>query len=140
MRQKAVIDSGPLIALFDKDDAWHERVVSFFEGFEGKLYSTIAVVTEVTHLLDFNLEVQLDFLSWISRGAVEIVNLQCEDIEDVCVLTKKYSDLPMDFADASLVHISDKLGIESVISVDSDFYVYRTLSNGYLSNILTITA
>ena len=45
-------------------------------------------------------------------------------------------DLPVDFADASLVHISEKLGIQNVISIDSDFLVYRTLSNGYLRNLL----
>lgn len=138
MRKKAVIDSGPLIALFDKDDDHHHKIISFIKNYNGTLYSTIAVVTEVTHLLDFNLAVQLDFLKWISRGAITLIDIKQEDLEDICSLTEKYSDLPMDFADASLVHISEKLQIDKVISIDSDCYIYRTLSNGYLSNLLDL--
>lgn len=137
MQKKAVIDSGPLIALFDKDDQWHREVISFLKHYDGKLCTTIAVITEVTHLLDFNIQVQLDFLRWISQGAVEIVDIKTDDVEDICTLTNKYSDLPMDFADASLVQIAEKLNIENVVSIDKDFYIYRTLSNGYLSNLLT---
>ena len=75
-------------------------------------------------------------LDWVAKGAIEIVDLNSEDLRVICTLSQKYSDLPMDFADASLVHISEKLGIKSVISIDSDFSVYRTLSNGYLTNLL----
>jgi predicted nucleic acid-binding protein len=133
---KAVIDSGPLIALFDRDDAWHASVLAFFKELEGQLYTTIAVLTEVSHLLDFHVDVQLSFLDWVAKGAIEIVDLNSEDLRVICTLSQKYSDLPMDFADASLVHISEKLGIKSVISIDCDFNVYRTLSNGYLTNLL----
>jgi predicted nucleic acid-binding protein len=133
---KAVIDSGPLIALFDRDDDWHVRVVAFFREFQGQLYTTVAVLSEVVHLLDFNVKVQLGFLEWVAKGAIEIIDLNVEDLECICTLSRKYMDLPMDFADASLVHISEKLGIQNVISIDSDFLVYRTLSNGYLRNLL----
>ena len=135
MRNSAVIDSGPLIALFDKDDSFHKRAVSVLQGFDGRLYSTLAVVTEVSHLLDFNIRVQLDCLKWITRGGLELVEVRVEDISAICSLTEKYSNVPMDLADASLVLAAEKLGIKQVISIDSDFLIYRTLSNGFLNNI-----
>lgn len=135
MRNSAVIDSGPLIALFDKDDLFHQRAVSVLQSFDGRLYSTLAVVTEVSHLLDFSIRVQLDFLKWISRGGLELVEIRAEDISVICSLTEKYSNVPMDIADASLVFAAEKLGIKQVISIDSDFLIYRTLSNGFLTNI-----
>lgn len=136
MPSKAVIDSGPLVALFDRDDLWHERVCDFLRSYQGKLYTTIAVITEVSHLLDFHLGVQQDFLQWVAHGAVTIENLHGDDLQEICVLCQQYLNVPMDFADASLVHIAEKKQIQHVISIDSDFYIYRTLSNGYLINLI----
>ena len=60
--QKTIIDSGPLIALFDKNDKYHKLVIEFFKDFKGEFVTSWAVITEVTHMLDFNLQVQLNFL------------------------------------------------------------------------------
>ena len=138
MQKRAVIDSGPLIALFDKDDSLHTKVMEFFQSFAGKLYSTLAVVTELTHMLDFNVSTQIDFLKWVANGGIELVDLTEKDLVQVCTLTEKYSDIPMDFADASLVLIAEKLQIRLCISIDSDFYIYRTLSDGYLENLMDL--
>ena len=138
MQKRAVIDSGPLIALFDKDDSHHTKVMEFFKGFSGKLYSTLPVVTEVSHMLDFNVSTQIDFLKWVAIGAIELAEMTEKDLVQVCTLTEKYSDIPMDFADASLILIAEKLQVQFCISLDSDFYIYRTLSNGYLENLLEL--
>jgi len=66
--QKALIDSGPLIALFDKSDSYHKQSVEFFKEFKGILWTTWPVVTEVSHMLDFSIQVQINFLTWIERG------------------------------------------------------------------------
>ena len=138
MQKIAVIDSGPLIALFDCDDSFYQRATRFLESYDGKLVTTTAVITEVLHLLDFHVSVQLDFLRWVYRGAVELVEIKIEDIEHILLLTEKYSNVPMDFADASLVVVAETRNIKNVVSIDSDFYVYRTLSKGYLQNIFDI--
>ena len=80
----------------------------------------------------------MDFLRWVYRGAVELVEIKIEDIEHILLLTEKYSNVPMDFADASLVVVAETRNIKNVVSIDSDFYVYRTLSKGYLQNIFDI--
>jgi len=133
--KRAVIDSGPLIALFDRDDAFHEPVKDFLRNYVGTLHTSIAVMTEVTHLLDFSMRAQLDFLEWIRHGAVAIETIDQEDLADICQMTAKYADLPMDFADATLVKIADREKISHVVSIDRDFYIYRKSNRTYLKNL-----
>jgi len=125
MPEKVVVDSGPLVALFDKDDDYHEQALRFIEQFRGILISNLAVVTEVAYLLDFSRDAQTDFLQWVADGAVSLEEVNTEDFERILQLTKKYSDLPMDFADVSLVAICERLTIRKVASVDRDFSIYR---------------
>ena len=72
-----VVDSGPLIALFDGSDRYHEAAKRFLERVHGRLHSNIAVITEVVHMLDFSAQAQHDFLAWadqammIDAGAVQ---------------------------------------------------------------------
>ena len=60
--QKTIIDSGPLIALFDKSDKYHQKVLTFLQYYKGELITSWAVITEVSHILDFNLQVQLNYI------------------------------------------------------------------------------
>jgi len=136
--QKTLIDSGPLIALFDKSDSYHLKVLNFLKSYKGTLVTSIAVVTEVSHMLDFNLQVQIDFLKWIELGGVEIYNITQNDIADIRVMMQKYIDIPMDFADASLMYIANIENIKEIISIDSDFDIYRTLKKQNLRNLLYI--
>ncbi len=135
MAKKAVIDSGPLIALFDKDDKYHKKAVKFIKNFDGQLISTLPVITEVCHLLDFNIQTQIDFLTWVKDGALNLTTLSTDDFTQIIKLTQKYSDIPMDFADASLVVISENLNIRDIISVDKDFLIYRHRNGKAFLNI-----
>ncbi len=86
-------------------------------------------------MLDFNVQTQIDFLTWIQLGGVNIEAIKNEDIGRIIELSMKYSDLPMDLADASLVVLSEKLKIKKIITIDSDYYVYRTIKKEMIENI-----
>ena len=135
MPKRIVIDSGPLIALFDKDDRYHKNALKFIKGLKGELVSNYPVITEVMHLLDFSVRVQIDFLRWVSNGGITIADILGEDLLRIIELTGKYSDLPMDFADASLVVLCERMKIRDIASVDSDFGIYRTGEKKALNNI-----
>jgi len=130
-----LIDAGPIIALFDKDDLYHQSIVNFLRQFKGYLYTTWPVITEVTHLLSFNTCVQVDFLKWLKRGAVIIIPIENTYFDRIIELFEKYSDIPMDLADSSLIIASEITGIKEIVTIDSDYYVYRTRSKKYLKNI-----
>ncbi len=131
-----IVDAGPLIALFDKDDKYHNSVIKFLKTFDGQLITSWPAITEVTHLLSFNVNVQIDFLEWLKRKAVTIVNLENIHLERIIQLSKKYSDVPMDLADSSLIVIAELTNITEIITIDSDYYIYKTKNKKSLNNIL----
>jgi len=129
-----LIDAGPLIALFDRSDKYHLKAVRYIKEFDGQLLTTWPVITEVCHMLDFNTKSQINFLLWIERGAVKLIDLDSNHLTRIIELTKKFDDVPMDLADASLMVASEKTNCLQIASIDSDFYVYRTVRNKYLTN------
>jgi hypothetical protein len=128
-----------LIALFDSSDKHHLRVKAFLRGFKGTLLTTWPVLTEVCHLLDFSIQSQLDFLRWIRRGAVGVEGLDHQALDDIIALVDKYHDRPMDLADASLLVLALRDGIRHIVSVDSDFDIYRLPDKTKLKNLLKLT-
>lgn len=133
--KKTLIDAGPLIALFDKSDNYHDRCIKFIKKYRGRLVTSWAVVTEVLYMLDFCVEAQVDFLRWLQRDAVEIFPLDKESIARIIDFSKIYADLPMDFADATLMVISELEKIHDIITIDSEFLIYRNLRKEILNNI-----
>ncbi len=134
--KNTIVDAGPLIALFDQDDKYHNSIIKFLKQFNGNLITTWPVITEVTHLLSFNINVQIDFLEWLRREAITIINLESEHLDRIIELTKKYSDVPMDLADSSLIVIAEITGINDIISIDTDYFIYRMKSKKALNNLL----
>ena len=135
MLETILIDSGPLIALFDKDDSYHGRIKNFLKDRRFRFLTTTAVLTEVSHMLDFSTDVQLLFLKWVHKGAVLLHEIQQSDMGRIIELTRKYSDIPMDFADATLVLAAEKTGIRKIISIDSDFDIYRLPGKVSIENV-----
>jgi predicted nucleic acid-binding protein len=127
--KKILIDSGPFIALFDSDDTYHHASVEFIKSNQCELITTIASITETLHLLDFNRQAQIDFLGWVNAGAVSIEAITTNDLLRIKELTIKYADLPMDFADACLVFLGEKLKINEIATIDRDFDIYRLEGN-----------
>ena len=125
MRRRVIVDAGPLVALFDKDAGEHRRVLDYFRNLNGQLLSTVVVIAEVIYVLDFSHKAQQDFLKWAFRGAIKLVDLTDDDGEHIIGLHAKYADCPMDFADATLVAIADRLGVCEVATLDGDFRIYR---------------
>lgn len=120
-----LIDSGPLIALFDASDKYHNKAVDFIKSNKYPLVTTIASITETLHLLNFNRNAQIDFIEWVHQGAVKIQNIENDDFGRIKDLTEKYRDLPMDFADSCLVYLAEKLSLNKIATIDRDFSIYR---------------
>ena len=135
--KKILIDSGPLIALFDSSDKYHHEAVDFIKTNKYPLVTTLASITETLHLLDFNRNAQIDFLEWVYRGAVEIYNIENNDFKRIRALTEKYRDLPMDFADSCLMYLAEKLNLNTIATIDRDFTIYRIQGRRKLKIILS---
>lgn len=134
--KKALIDSGPIIALFDKSDSYHKQVLEFVKTFRGEFVTSWAVITEVSHMLDFDLRAQIDFLKWVELGGVNLYDIPQSEIANIRKMMERYLNVPMDLADASLMYIANKENIKDIVSIDNDFYIYRTLKKQNLHNLL----
>jgi predicted nucleic acid-binding protein len=133
-----LIDAGPLIALFDKNDRYHRKIKAFVRGKSWRFVTTTAVITEVSYMLNFNVQVQIDFFEWILNKGLILEEIHQQDMVRVIELTKKYQDRPMDFADATLVLAAEKTGIRSIISIDADFDIYRLPGKVRIKNIFSL--
>lgn len=142
MENIAIIDAGPLIALFDKSDTYYLKVRHRLEEYRkhthGRLITTWPIITEVTYILKARVhpEAQADFLKWIIIGGIEVFEVQKGHLSKIIELQKKYSDLPMDFADATLLIAAESLDINKVFSIDKDFSIYRVLGKKHLENLM----
>ncbi len=129
-----LVDAGPLIALFRKRDAYHQQALTFIKNIEGRLITTWPVITEVMYVLNYP-DAQEKFLLWIERGGLEIAQMDGHAIPGLLTLINKYSDLPMDLADATLMLYAEKTGINKIATIDSDFDIYRFAKNDYMENV-----
>ena len=130
-----VVDAGPLIALFDPTDREHTTVKAFLRSNTDQLLTNMVVIGEVAHFLDGVRHRQREFLGWVQR-AITVDEQVTADLRRIVEIMAKYDDLPADFADASLVALCERRGIERVASFDSDFDIYRTRSRKRLHNVL----
>jgi predicted nucleic acid-binding protein len=122
----AILDTGPWVALIDRSEAKHDRCVKWFEQYSGKIYSTEAVLTEVLYLLNFAVDAQIAAIDFVLESVVELVPIGIESLNRAKSIMIKYSDLPMDYADATIVCLALETGIRSVITLDKkDFSIYR---------------
>lgn len=124
-----VADSGPLIALFNRADAWHNPIVGWLKSHpQVRLVSTWAVATEVCALLARRVGngAALDFLRWIERGGLELDSPKPgTSLREVLRVSVRFADLPFDLADASVAEAAGRLKITHVLTIDADFDVYR---------------
>lgn len=135
MPATALVDTGPLAAWFRRNDPHHAVAGRFFRGFDGRLITTWPVVVEVTHLL--RPEAQLQFLAWIRMGGIEVAAIEAGDLETIERLIAKYRDQPMDFADATLVLLAERIGVSEVVTFDrKQFDVYRFRGNRRFAQLL----
>lgn len=82
-----------------------------------------------TFLLDFDVNAQIAFLEYMSSGSIKIYDISHDDLLHISKLMRKYSDLPMDFTDATIVNVCEKNRVKSIATIDSDFNIYKYNGN-----------
>jgi predicted nucleic acid-binding protein len=123
---KAILDTGPWIALVDRSEAKHTDCVQWLKNFSGRLYSTEAVLTEVLYILNFSIIAQSAAIDFVLKSVVSMVPASGQSLLKTKNLLKKYADLPMDYADATLVCLAMDTGIQNIATFDiKDFSIYR---------------
>lgn len=128
-RMVTLVDTGVLVAFYDRADAYHTQIIEFLGNYRGRLITTLGCVTEIMWLLASDYRVQNEFLRHLSEKIYECESLQSDDFVRIAELNSQYSDLPADFSDLALVAISERLDISRIATLDKDFDVYRRYRN-----------
>ena len=124
-----LLDTGPLVAVLDAADQWHERCAAAWDELADRCLTTEAVVTEATHLVARGgapAALPLEFL--LSVG-IPIIALEAPGHQHAVRLMHRYANVPMDYADATLVVVADALKLSAVLTTDRrGFRAYRRAS------------
>jgi uncharacterized protein len=128
-RDRTLIDIGILVAFYDATDPHHQTVFEFLGQYRGHLITTLSCVTETMWLLAEDDRVQTDFLQHLSLQVYHCEPLIPQDFDRIRHLNQQYKNIPTDFADLSLVAISERLDIPAIATLDSDFDIYRRYRN-----------
>jgi len=123
-----LLDTGPLVAYLDAKDSAHTTVSAVLDRFTGELFTTSAVITEVMHFVASSPKGPRLFTDFVTASGLTVFDFtQPPALQVAADLMEKYSDLPMDFADATLILLAEQLQILDILSLDRrGFTVYRT--------------
>jgi predicted nucleic acid-binding protein len=121
-----IMDTGPWVALIDRSEERHKECVEWLKDIKDNILSSEAVLTEVLYLLNFSQRAQSAAIDFVLNGAILLVPLSLESLKRTKRLMGKYKDIPMDYADATLVSIAEDFSITHVVTFDAkDFGIYR---------------
>ena len=121
----AIVDTGPLVAFFDRRERHHRWVVERISELEVPLLVCEPVLVEAMHLLAGFSTAQDALFGLLENGALSVGFRIQEHIAALHRLHRKYHDMPMSLADACIVRMSEIHERHAVLTLDSDFTTYR---------------
>ena len=126
MANELLLDTGAFVALVDRSERRHADCAAVLEGWSGAIVTTEAVLTETLHLTGPRWAAQKVCIQFLLRGAFTLVPASAASLRRAALLMEKYHDVPMDYADATLVALGEELGTNRVLTLDvRGFSAYR---------------
>jgi len=139
MKNLIIADTGYFAALANPKDRYHQQALVTSDKITEDLITTWPVITETCHYLikKISPKSQALLLANIKSGLIKIAEVKDSNLDQMGALIIKYSDLPMDLADASLVILAEELGHGRILSTDlRDFRTYRWKNHNPFQNLL----
>ncbi len=125
MKNRVILDTGPLVALINAHDRYHEWSKIQWADIAPPLLTCEAVLSEACFLLRNSDGGSRIVLELLERNVLNIPFRLMEDVTQIAWLLKKYADIPMSLADACLVRMTELYPDSIVLTIDSDFNIYR---------------
>ena len=124
---RVLVDTGPLVAILSSSDEHHESCVSALRTLPGPLFSCWPVITEAVWLLRTYQGATQQLLSSINEHFLVLLPLAGSEARAIAEIMKRYEDIRPQLADAALVYLADREGIDTIFTLDRrDFSVYRS--------------
>jgi predicted nucleic acid-binding protein len=115
-----IADTGPLYALIDRSDAWHERVTAWWTAQARHIRVPITVLPEVCYLLQTRISAQAEqaFVRSVANGELIIEPVESHDVIRASVLMRESLDFPLGFVDATVIAVAERLGAREILTTD----------------------
>lgn len=123
--RRVVADTGPIVALLNKRDQYHQWAVRTFDGLEPPLYTCEPVLAEVAWLVRKVPGGPTAVIDLLIRGALRVDFRADGELLGLRTLLTKYASVPMSLADACLVRMTELDPSAVVVTLDSHFRLYR---------------
>jgi uncharacterized protein len=123
--ERVLVDTGPLVALLDRDSEHHGWVQSRITDMPAPMLTCEPVLTEACYLARRLRGGAHAVLRLFEQGAVRLAFDLADNLVLVSTLMQRYADIPMSVADACLVRMSEIVAESVVFTLDSDFRTYR---------------
>lgn len=123
-----LLDTGPVVAYLDPDDPAHTDVADRLDAYSGRTATTSAVVAEAMHFAGHVTHGPRLLAEFLRGGDVEVFDFSRHpELTEAVALMERYANVPMDYADASLVLLAEALGAHDVLTLDRrGFSTFRT--------------
>ncbi|CAN5129548.1 hypothetical protein BH24PSE2_BH24PSE2_23040 [soil metagenome] len=121
----ALLDTGVIVALLDRDERYHSQCVDVVSGIVGPLATCEAVIAEACYLLRRAPGAPEAIIKNVANGVFQTPIRLVDRANAVEKLLRKYHDVPMDLADACLVDLADQVNTGQILTLDRDFEIYR---------------
>lgn len=132
------MDTGPLVAYLDESDAAHLDVAARLDAFTGRMATTSSVITQAMHFVAAAPEGPRLLADLLAACDAEVHDFtDPSGLPDVVALMERYANVPMDFADATLVLLAEALHCNEVLTLDRrGFSTFRTRKGRALRLVL----
>lgn len=121
-----LVDTGPLVALFDPKDSQHQRCVNALKSIREPIRTTVPVLTEAFHMLGPESRGSDRLREFVLKAATSVWWFDSTTLARAFELMDTYADHPMDLADASLIVAAETLSTRKIFTIDrQDFAAYR---------------
>jgi len=128
--KRVLVDTGPLVAMLFRADEHHETCVNVLRSIPGPLFSCWPVITEAAWLLRADQRAVQQLLRSISDGFPVLLPLVESEARKIADVMSEYENLEPQLADAALVYLGQREGIDTIFTLDRrDFSVYRSSKN-----------
>ena len=140
MSHPVLLDTGPLVAFLKAQDHFHAWAVAELDRASSPVLSCEPVITEACFLLRNTPSGEATILALVADGLIQIPFKLEEEAIALQTLLTRYRSVPMSLADACLVRLAELYPDSPIITLDSDFYIYRKHRNQALSVIAPSTS
>jgi predicted nucleic acid-binding protein len=133
-----LLDTGPIVAYLDASEKQHARVAARLDAFTGQLFTTSAVITEAMHLVATARRGPALLAELVAQSGLQVFDFsEPAALSEAARRMEKYANVPMDYADATLVLLAERLGLFEILTLDyRGFTVFRSSQGKSFSMVL----